>query len=230
MALDTHLTQYPSAPRERRIGILGGTFDPIHIGHLIIAEEARVALELERIVFVPARYSPLKSAAMAASAEDRCCMVQLAIADHPAFALSRVDLDRDGPSFTVDTLRAFKAEYGPQAKLYFILGMDSLCHLRAWRGPREIVQLARLVAIARPGYETDLAALERDIPGLSQATHVITSISLGISATAIRQRVAQGLPIRYQVPAAVESYIRDHGLYLNEGATGDRNPLTTSCS
>lgn len=227
MALETQRIQLPSPVR--RIGILGGSFDPIHIGHLIIAEEARIVLGLERVVLVPARYSPLKSEALASSAEHRCRMVQLAIADHPAFALSRVDLDREGPSFTVDTLRALKAEYGAQTELYFILGMDSLCHLRAWREPREIVRLTRLVVIARPGYEANLAALERDIPGLAQAVHIINSISLDISATAIRQRVAQGLPIRYQVPAAVEAYIREHGLYLTKGATGDNNPSTTPC-
>jgi nicotinate-nucleotide adenylyltransferase len=206
----------PSLPaREaRRIGILGGTFDPVHIGHLIIAEEARARLGLQQVVLVPARVSPHKLWGTAATAEDRFRMVQLAIADNPSLVVSRVDIDRAGPSFTVDTLRALQTEYGPAAQLYFVMGADSLVHLKAWREPTEILRLARLVAVTRPGYAVDLAALERDLPGLRSVTEILVTVQLEISATALRERLREGWPIRYQVPAAVEAYIREHHLYV----------------
>lgn len=199
-----------TSERALRIGMLGGTFDPIHIGHLIIAEEARARLHLDRVVFIPARVSPLKREGTLFSSEERCDMVRLAIADNPGFSLSRIDVDREGPSFTVDTLQAFKAEYGKQVDLNFIMGMDSLLSLSHWHRPDEIIRLARLVAISRPGFEPDLTALDADVPGLSAATEVISSLQIGISSTDIRNRIARGWPIRYQVPAAVEAYIMTH--------------------
>lgn len=202
----------------QRLGVLGGTFDPIHIGHLIVAEEARTHLALGAVVFVPAQVSPLRPQGASAPAEDRLRMVELAIEDNPHFYLSRVDLERQGPSFTVDTLRAIKASCDSQSELFFIMGADSLSSLKNWRLPQEILRLARIVAISRPGFELDLAALERDVPGISQATDIITTVQLGISSTDIRARLKQGLSIRYQVPRAVEAYIRERGLYLDESA------------
>jgi nicotinate-nucleotide adenylyltransferase len=196
--------------RASRVGMLGGTFDPVHIGHLIIAEEARARLHLDCVVFIPARVSPLKQDGTLFSSEERCEMVRLAIADNAGFGLSRIEVDREGPSFTVDTLQAFKAEYGRHVDLFFIMGMDSLSSLNRWHRPDEIIRLARIVAISRPGFEPDLAALEADVPGLSAATEVISSLQIGISSTDIRCRIAQGLPIRYQVPAAVEAYVLTH--------------------
>jgi len=196
------------APATHRIGLYGGTFDPIHIGHLIIAEEARASLQLDRVVFIPARVSPLKRDGTLFSAEERCQMVALAIADNPAFCLSRTDVDREGPSFTVDTLRAMRAEYGPGAELFFVMGMDSLVTLRRWRNPEEIIRLARIIAISRPGYEPDMVALERDVPGISQVTDILPSLQVGISSTELRRRIQASLPIRYQVPDSVEAFIR----------------------
>jgi nicotinate-nucleotide adenylyltransferase len=196
--------------RALRVGALGGTFDPVHIGHLIIAEEARARLHLDRVVFIPARVSPLKRDGTLFSSEERCEMVRLAIADNPGFGLSRIDIDRAGPSFTVDTLRALKAEYGRNTALFFIMGMDSLLSLNRWHRPDEIIRLARIVAISRPGFEPDLAALDAEVPGLSAAAAIISSLQIGISSTDIRSRLAQGLPIRYQVSAAVEAYIMSH--------------------
>jgi len=203
-------------PAAIKLGLLGGTFDPIHIGHLIIAEEARACLGLERVLFVPAKVSPFKLQSTFAPAEDRLRMVELAIAENPHFGISRVDLERRGPSFTVDTLRALRQEYGPATRLYFILGLDTLAGIRHWRSPEEVIRLARLVAVQRPGFTVDWEALERALPGLRAATEVITTIHLGISSTDIRDRLRQGRPIRYQVPAAVERYIREHHLYLAE--------------
>lgn len=202
----------------QRLGVLGGTFDPVHIGHLIVAEEARTRLTLSAVVFVPAQVSPLKLQGASAPAEDRLRMVELAVEDNPFFYISRIDLDREGPSFTVDTLRAIKASCDPQSELFFIMGADSLSTLKSWRLPQEILHLARIVAVSRPGFELDLAALERDVPGISQATDIITTVQLGISSTDIRARLRQGLSIRYQVLAGVEAYIRERGLYLDESS------------
>jgi nicotinate-nucleotide adenylyltransferase len=200
-------------PRCQRLGVFGGTFDPIHIGHLMLAEEARVRLSLDYVVFVPAKVSPLKLQATFGSARDRLNMVLLATQDNPYFRVSCVDLNRPGPSFTVDTLRAIKAQFGDQTQLFFILGMDSLRSLKVWRQPQEIIALTRLIAISRPSFAVDLPALERDVPGISRATDVISSLQLGISSTDIRARLHQGLPIRYLVPATVEVYIRENALY-----------------
>jgi len=200
MALDAHPIS--------RLGVLGGTFDPIHIAHLVIAEEARVLCRLDRVIFVPARVSPLKlQEGTLFTAEERYEMVRLAIADHPAFEASRLDLDRQGPSFTVDTLRLLRALYPPSISLFFVMGMDSLVNLHRWVRPDEIIRLARLIAISRPGYAPNLEALDRQVPGLAAATEMLLSLDIGISSTELRRRIQQGLPIRYQVPAAVEAYI-----------------------
>ncbi len=194
-----------------RLGVLGGTFDPIHIAHLIIAEEARVRCSLDKVLFVPARVSPLKQGeGTLFGIEERCEMVRLAIADQSAFALSRVDLDRPGPSYTADTLRLLQQEYGPTAELHFVMGGDSLAHLRSWHRPDEIMRLARLVVITRRGYALNLPALEGQTPGVTQSTTVLEGLDLGVSSTEIRRRILAGLPIRYQVPAAVEAYICTH--------------------
>jgi len=197
----------------RRLGVFGGTFDPIHVGHLIVAEEARARVGLDRVLFVPAGVSPHKLRRTSATARDRYRMVQLAIAGNACFGVSEVDLSREGPSFTVDTLRAIRREYGPGARLYFVMGTDSLCGLKTWHRPREILRLARIVAISRPGFEVDWQALETQVPGVSRATELLETMHLGISSTDIRARVQRGLPIRYQVPAPVEAYIREHHLY-----------------
>lgn len=196
-----------------RLGVFGGTFDPVHIGHLVVAEEARACLGLDRVIWIPARISPHKLNVVPASSEDRYRMVCLAVQGNPAFEVARVDLDREGPSYTVDTLRMLQVEYGAAAQLYFVLGADSLLTFRAWHLPMEILRLARLVVISRPGYAPDLPALEQDLPGISGATQVLDTISLDISATELRARVMAGQPIRYQVPDQVLEYIAAHHLY-----------------
>ena len=197
----------------RRLGVFGGTFDPIHVGHLIIAEEARARTALDLVLFVPASVPPHKSHRPSATGKDRYQMVQMAIEDNACFAVSDVELNRDGPSFTVDTLRATRRDYGPRAQLYFVMGTDSLCALKAWHHPQEILRLTRIVAISRPGFDVDWQALEAEVPGVSRVTELLDTLHLGISSTDIRARTRQGLPIRYQVPAAVEAYIRDNHLY-----------------
>jgi len=210
---------------DRRVGIFGGTFDPIHVGHLIAAEEARVRLALERVILVPARVSPHKLDEDApAPCEQRYRMVCDAVADNPWFSVSSFEVERDRPSYTVDTLRHFRAEYGPDVALYLIMGMDALQGFSRWRDPSGILALARLVVISRPGYPLSLAEHERSVPGLTARTTVLDTVDIGISSTDLRARVRAGLPIRYRVPAVVEQTIAAYGLYQV-----DRTPTRSCC-
>lgn len=194
-----------------RIGILGGTFDPIHNGHLAIAEEARLALQLDRVLFVPAAQQPLKRGAHIATPEQRFAMAQLACAPNPAFEVSRIELDRPGPSFTLTTLEALQA--AQIGELHFILGDDALADLTRWHGAARVVELARIVAVGRPGHATDHTRLIQALPALSERLITLTGPALDISSTALRRRVATGQPIRYQTPDAVVTFIDQQGLY-----------------
>lgn len=192
-----------------RLGIFGGTFDPIHIGHLIVAEEARARLDLDHVLFVPARVSPLKPEGTFFSPAERLRMVKLAIEDNPHFSVSRIDLGREGPSYTVDTLRTIRQELCDEAQLFFIMGADALKTLNSWYRPEDIIRMTRLIAISRPGAQVDLKALEENVPGVSEATDIVDTLQIGISSTDLRSRLKQGLPIKYQVPAPVEAFIHD---------------------
>lgn len=198
-----------------KLGILGGTFDPPHYGHLALAENGRAQLRLDRVLFVPAGQQPLKLGRGTTPAHHRAALVEAAIADNPAFALSRVDLDRPGPHYTTDTLTLLQEAY-PEASLFFLIGSDSLAQLPAWRDAAGIVQRARLAVMQRPGREVDLAALERAVPGISQRLDWLDTPCLDIAASDLRRRVRQGLPLRYLVPPAVETYIHKHRLYTGD--------------
>ena len=194
-----------------RIGILGGTFDPIHNGHLAIAEEARLASRLDRVLFVPASQQPLKRGTHIADPEQRLAMTQLACAPNIAFEVSRIELDRPGPSFTLTTLEALQsAQIG---ELHFILGEDALADLTRWHGAARVVELARIIAVGRPGSAPDLTRILQALPALRERLTVLPGPALDISSTALRQRVAASQPIRYQTPDAVVEYINEHGLY-----------------
>jgi nicotinate-nucleotide adenylyltransferase len=200
-----------------RLGILGGTFDPIHYGHLVAAEECRVRLGLDVVLFVPAGQPPHKRGRVISPAEDRVEMVRLAIASNPGFQLSRIEVDRTGPSYTVDTLARLREEYGPAVQLYFVVGMDALSEILTWHHPARIVALCQVVAVTRPGFPgLDLADLEPEIPEARQRITLLEVPELRISASDLRRRVAAGLPIRYQVPEPVEEYIRRRGLYRGD--------------
>ncbi len=194
-----------------RLGILGGTFDPIHQVHLFIGEEARVRLKLDRVVFVPNSVPPHKRPRCIASAEERYEMTVLATRSNPHFGCSRVELDRPGPSYTVDTLRALQTEH-PSAELFFIIGLDAAAEISTWRQPEEVIRLARLVTIPRPGYTAEelRAAIP---PAYRTRMEMLETPELGISSTMIRERVGAGLPIRYLTPDAVVEYIAERGLY-----------------
>jgi nicotinate-nucleotide adenylyltransferase len=197
-----------------KVGVLGGTFDPPHKGHLAIALDARKSLGLSRVIFIPAGQPWLKAGAPVSPAEDRYEMVRLAIAGHPHLAISRIEVDRPGPSYTVDTLEALKSELGSETELYFIIGWDALTQLPQWREAARIVRLARLVAVPRPGYSRpDLKAIEKQIPGISARVDFLDMAMVEVSATEIRQRVSAGLPISGLVPEAVEKYVTERGLF-----------------
>ena len=196
-----------------RVGVLGGTFDPIHIGHLVAAEEVRAQLRLDRVVFVPAGLPPHKLTEHISSVAHRLAMVKLAIASNPYFTVSRVDIDRFGPCYTVDTIELLRDEWGGDVELYFIMGSDSLADIVTWHQPERLIRLCRLAVMGRPGYRVDVEELERLLPGITSRIHFINSPQLDISSTDIQRRVRQGLPIKYQVPEAVEDYIYEHELY-----------------
>jgi nicotinate-nucleotide adenylyltransferase len=200
----------------KRIGIIGGTFDPIHYAHLAIAEEVYHALHLTRVLFVPAGQPPHKVGQPITSPEHRLAMLKLAIASNPHFAFSLVDMQRIGPSYTVDTLRLLQQEYGSQTQLYFILGEDILPDLPNWYDPAGVIAQAILVALRRPGYSGILdnrADLDRRLPGLNARLLTLDGPRMELSSSELRQRVIDGRPIKYQTPDAVEEYIYRHGLY-----------------
>lgn len=195
-----------------RIGVLGGTFDPIHYGHLAAAEEARAKLGLREVVFVVAGVPPHKLDEEITPAEDRYAMVELAIASNPHFSVSRIDIDRPGPSYTVDTIALLRQKWTEE--IYFIMGMDSLMEIDTWHQPQRLIQLCRLVAVERPGFVPDLERLEAALPGITARTEIIDMPEVDISSTDLQRRVREGLPIKYQVPPDVEEYIHKHRLYL----------------
>ncbi len=205
----------------RHIGVIGGTFDPIHFGHLVIAEEVYATLKLAQMVFVPAGQPPHKPEQVVTPAQDRLAMLQLAIASNPHFTISMVDLERPGPSYTVETLRLLRGQWGEQTAIYFVIGRDSLEDLLDWYDPLGILeQLDYLVAVKRPGYTEEkgyIERLEERLPGIRQRLIIMSAPQLKISATELRQRVAEGRPIKYQVPEVVEQYILQHGLYRSRG-------------
>lgn len=200
-----------------RLGILGGTFDPIHFGHLLAAEEARVTLRLDRVLFAPAGDPPHKQGYAILPIAHRLRMVRLAISDNPAFDLSAVDMDRPGPHYTIDTIQLIRNEWGTGVdETYFIMGADSLAHLLTWHQPDQLVDLCRLAVVARPGYRADLAELEAALPNISHRLDWVEMPVLGISSSDLQRRVREGRSIRYQVPAAVAEYVTEHRLYRED--------------
>jgi nicotinate-nucleotide adenylyltransferase len=187
-----------------RIGVLGGTFDPIHIGHLVVASEVRAALSLDTVLLVPTAAQPFKGETSRASAEQRLEMCRLATADDDTLQVSDVDVIRGGVTYTVDTLTDLTAQY-PGAELYFIGGADALARIDEWREPERLRALARWVVVARPGHAIEVS---------DGRTIVVETPEMGVSSTDVRRRVATGAPWRYLVPVSVAAYIVQHGLYL----------------
>jgi nicotinate-nucleotide adenylyltransferase len=196
-----------------RLGIFGGTFDPIHLGHLRLAEEAREHLALDRVLFVPNRVSPFKSGRTITAPAARLEMARRAVADNPAFVVSAVEVERsDGPSYTIDTVRALRAEHGPQTEMHLLTGTDAVRDLPGWREPDALLSLVQIAAAARPGVDKS-AVLASLSPAWAARIAFIPMTALDISASDLRARVAAGRSITYLVPRAVETFIREHGLY-----------------
>jgi len=195
-----------------KTGILGGTFDPVHLGHLILAQEARERLGLRQVLFIPAGRPWMKDRAIT-STTHRLAMLQVALEDNLAFTISRIETDHPGSSYTADTLTRLSGEM-PGEKLSFLLGWDALEDLPRWKDPERVLALAELVVFPRAGYPApDLLHLERLVPGVGKRVHLLEGPIIQISSTEIRRRVREGLSIRYLVPRAVEDYILEKGLY-----------------
>jgi len=199
------------------IGVLGGTFDPIHVGHLILAEEARIKLGLSKVLFVPAGQPWLKVDRVITPQNHRVEMVRRAITTNPYFELGTVEVERPGPSYTVDTMTMLQKELGAEANFFFILGHDTLADLWLWKEPRELVQICRLVVAPRLSSSLlDLNSLELAIPGVRDNIIQLDMPVVEISSSEIRRRLAQGLSIRYLVPDEVEKYIIEQKVYGQE--------------
>ena len=196
------------------IGVMGGTFDPIHKAHIVIAEEVRTWLNLELVLFVPAGQPWLKANRIVSTAEHRVQMVRLAIADRPYFKLSTMEIERPGPTYMVDTLAELRAQLEDGDELFLIIGWDSLEELPQWREPSRLIELCHLVVASRPGYpRPKLKTLEALIPGLSQRVMLMDKPEIDISASAIRDRVARGLSVYHLVTEPVNRYIKQNKLY-----------------
>jgi nicotinate-nucleotide adenylyltransferase len=201
-----------SGEQRQRIGVLGGTFDPVHNGHLHVGDALRTALDLDGVLWVPAGRPPHKSDQIVSSDKDRLAMLDLALAGSAIDEISTIDINRSGPSYTADTLEIL-AERFPTARLFFLMGEDSLRDLSTWHHPERILRVAELAVAGRPGVDTDLQSLEFQVPGVRKRVHVVPTEEMAISSSDIRRRVRENQSIRGLVPANVEAYIQNHGLY-----------------
>lgn len=211
----TGLAAASNPRRPYRLGVMGGTFDPIHHGHLVAASEVASRFELDEVVFVPTGVPWQKKDRQVSSGEDRYLMTVIATASNPRFSVSRVDIDRPGDTYTVDTLRDLKQERGPDLDLLFITGADALRAIVTWRGADELFDLAHFVGVSRPGvalHASDIAHLPTD------KVTTLEVPALSISSTDCRDRVASGYPIWYLVPDGIVQYIAKRGLYRDPGA------------
>lgn len=210
--------------REYRLGVMGGTFDPIHYGHLVTAEQAREALELDAVLFMPAGIPAFKQSQQVSSPEDRYAMTVLATAANPAFYASRFEIDRPGVTYTVDTLRALREHYPANVRIYFITGADAILDIVSWRDAADIARLATLIAATRPGYDIRQAQRRIDASGIRFDVRYIQIPALAISSTNIRDRIAVGKSVRYLTSESVIGFIRKNGLYRaavpGEGRSG----------
>jgi nicotinate-nucleotide adenylyltransferase len=196
----------------QRVGIMGGTFDPMHYGHLVTAEAAREQYGLEEIVFVPSGRPPHKTAGTVSDFWHRYQMAVLATAANPYFEVSRMEYERGGCSYTVDTIRAFRQLYGAGAELFFVTGADAVLEIIEWKQPEELLAMCRFIASTRPGYDLrQLNALLGEY--FSGSISILEIPAPDISSSDIRRRVGMGVSIKYLVPEAVEAYIIKNGLY-----------------
>lgn len=202
------------------IGVFGGTFDPIHYAHLAVAEAARDAVGLERVLFVPAGDPPHKRDRTISGAGHRLAMVEAAVAGNPGFAVNRMELDRPGPSYTIDTVRELLAGDGMTGRVALILSAEAFLELPTWREPASILELAALIVAPRDGYpDATEAFLEHEFPGVPARAVFLDGPRMRLSASELRARAATGRSLRYLVPDAVAAYIGDHALYQDQRRT-----------
>ncbi|MQY26537.1 nicotinate-nucleotide adenylyltransferase [Nocardia aurantia] len=201
----------------RKLGVMGGTFDPIHHGHLVAASEVANRFDLDEVIFVPTGQPWQKTAKQVSAAEDRYLMTVIATASNPRFSVSRVDIDRGTLTYTVDTLRDLQRQYS-DADLYFITGADALANILTWQDWAELFELAKFVGVSRPGYELNIDQLEQHLrDGPPDALTVIEIPALAISSSECRRRAAEGRPVWYLVPDGVVQYISKRHLYVPGG-------------
>lgn len=198
-----------------RVGIMGGTFDPVHYGHLVTAEVARHSFNLEVVIFVPAGRPPHKTEQIITDVEHRYLMTAMATVTNPCFQVSRLEIERPGPSYTIETMSEFSRHLGSEVRLFFITGADAILEIWSWKDAQRLLKICEFIAATRPGYvlsglETLLAQVEEPE---RQRLHLLEVPALAISSSDIRERVRQGRPIKYLVPEVVENYIYKHGLY-----------------
>jgi nicotinate-nucleotide adenylyltransferase len=193
--------------QKKRIGILGGTFDPIHLGHMVLAEQVKERLKLDGIIFIPCFKSPHKTRQKLSPAKDRLHMIRLALQDNPSFSVSEIELKRGGVSYTIDTLKELKKLH-PKSEVYFLTGSDVVNELNTWKDPEKIFRLVKMVIAIRPGFD-QLDPENRFV----KKSIVVKITGLDISSTVIRKRVKRGKSIKYLVPLEVEQYIRRRRLY-----------------
>ena len=197
-----------------KLGVMGGTFDPIHMGHLACAEQVREALNLDAVVFMPAGDPWMKSGRSLADPEDRLAMVRMAVKDNPRFDASRLEIDRKGQTYTVDTLRALRNHYPENVEVHFIMGADAVQQVHKWHQADQLSSLATMVAVTRPGYSLDEARAEYARACGSELRVVPVSVTpLDVSSTDLREKAAAGASVRYLVPQVVADYMAARGLY-----------------
>lgn len=212
--------QLPKPGGELSVGIMGGTFDPIHLGHLVIAEEVRIQFELDKVIFVPSGHPPHKEARHVSDPEHRYLMTVLATITNPHFTVSRVEIDRpqNELTYTIDTIRFFHDYFQGKAKIYFITGADAILEILTWKDYRELLSICSFIAATRPGYS--LSILEETIGAVCPEAlcniHVLEIPAMQISSTFIRRRVAGGKPIKYLAPETVTQYILKNSLYRED--------------
>jgi nicotinate-nucleotide adenylyltransferase len=198
----------------RRLGVMGGTFDPIHQGHLVTAEEALWQFHLDEVVFVPTGQPWMKTDREVTTAEDRYLMTVIATASNPRFSVSRIEVDRPGPTYTIETLQELRRMAEGEVELFFITGADAMLEIFSWKDPEEVLAQAHFIAATRPGY--DIARFVEEAPSSHPKISVMDIPALSISSTDVRRRVREGEPIRYLVPEGIQTYIEKARLYRED--------------
>ena len=215
-----HVKSTGTSRESRRIGVMGGTFNPIHIGHLVTAEEAYCQFDLDHVMFIPSSHPPHKVDHEIAPAEDRYLMTVIATAPNEHFTVSRIEIERGGPSYTIDTMRQLHELHGTNTHFFFITGADAILEILTWKEPEELADYCDFIAATRPGYSLakfeELHLLEQEKRRLPRV-HFMEVPALAISSTDIRQRIREGRPIRYLVPDGVAYYLKKRGLYRENG-------------